>query len=191
MVNQLSDKDSCPEEHRGEGSRQLFAKVPTTATKFRPSRSMAKQPRPFAAQATGIVRPCPPDGSASSTAAALWSAPPRIAPRRRGRQTHLHARAFSPGFQCREIHVRRQILLARRRIIILAHAMLSVSKQRPAHVMIVEKIRRRMPIINRQHVTALQPPPDFRDPVASFQPCFGVLSVAQSNILRRKILSDR
>src|SRR5712692_4843239 len=68
--------------------------------------------------------------------------------------------------------------------------MILMSKQRPTHMVLVKEVARGMAVVNREHVTALEAPADFADPVACFQPRFGMLALAQHNALCRKILGD-
>ena len=68
--------------------------------------------------------------------------------------------------------------------------MVLISQKRPAHVVLVKEFGRRMAVIDGEQVTSLEPAANFADPVARFQPCFGVLALAQNNTLRRKILGD-
>ena len=69
--------------------------------------------------------------------------------------------------------------------------MLPVSQQRAAHVALVEELRRAMAVINGQHKSPRDAPPDFRDPIARFEPRFRVLAFVQCDALRRKIFVDR
>src|SRR5713226_1523731 len=78
--------------------------------------------------------------------------------RLRSEARRFKARSFSPQFERREIRVRRQILLARRRIKIFAGAMILIGKQRAAHVVLVKKFGRGMAVIDREHVTAFEAP---------------------------------
>ena len=57
--------------------------------------------------------------------------------------------------------------------------------------MLVKQVGRGMAVVDREHVAALQSPADFADPVARFQPCFGVLAFAHSDPLGCKIFRDR
>src|SRR5437879_12189478 len=68
--------------------------------------------------------------------------------------------------------------------------MVLIGKERAAHVLLVKEVGCRMAVVDREHVTALQAAADFSDPVARFQPRFGVLALRQSDALRRKILGD-
>src|SRR5207249_11070019 len=104
-----------------------------------------------------------------------------------GETCRFEARSFSPGLQRSEIDVRGQVLLAGRSIKIFAGAMVLISKKSPAHVVIVEQIGGRMAVIDGEHIAALEAAADFTDPVARFQSRFGVLALAQSDALHRKI----
>ena len=55
--------------------------------------------------------------------------------------------------------------------------MVLISQKRPAHVALVKEFGRRMAVIDGEHVTSFEASGDFSDPVACFQPCFGVASV--------------
>ena len=103
----------------------------------------------------------------------------------------FQARSLPPGFERREIHVRRQIPFSRRGVEILAHAMLPVRKQRPTHVALVEQFRGAMAVVNRQHKSTFDAPANLRDPVACFEPRFRVLALVEGHALRPKILVDR
>src|SRR5207302_10826419 len=102
----------------------------------------------------------------------------------------FQARPLSPVYQRRKIHVRRQILLSWRAVEILAHAMLLIGQQRPAHVPFVEEFPCAMPVIYGQHESALDAPADFRNPVARFESRFRVLAFVKRDALRRKIVVD-
>src|SRR5260370_42447607 len=65
--------------------------------------------------------------------------------------------------------------------------MVLVGKKRPAHVALVKEFNRRMAVIDGEHVASFKAAADLTDPVARFQPRFGVLPFAKSNALRRKI----
>src|SRR5260370_30869282 len=95
-----------------------------------------------------------------------------------GNRRRSEARSTSPGFERSEIDVRRQILLTGRGIELLGGAMVLVRKKRAAHVVIVKEVARGMAVVDREHVSACQPAPNFRDPIARFEPRFGVLGFA-------------
>src|SRR2546430_14258360 len=84
----------------------------------------------------------------------------------------------------------RSILLSWRAVEILAHAMLLIGQQRPAHVPFVEEFPCAMPVIYGQHESALDAPADFRNPVARFESRFRVLAFVKRDALRRKIVVD-
>ena len=95
----------------------------------------------------------------------------------------FQARPLPPGLQRREIHVGRQVLISRRRIEILAHSMSPVCQQSPAHVALIKQLRPSMPVIDRQHKSALDAPANFRNPVACLKSRFRVLVLGQPHSL--------
>src|SRR2546430_14125524 len=68
--------------------------------------------------------------------------------------------------------------------------MILIGEKRAAHMVIVKEISRRMAVVDREHVTALKAAANFTDPVAHFQPGFGMLALRQSDALHCKILGD-
>src|SRR6266403_60989 len=102
----------------------------------------------------------------------------------------LQPGSLAPSFERGEIDVRGQVLLTGRSIIILCRAMILVREERTAHVMVVEEFRGAMTVVDRENVSALEAAPDFRDPVAGLESRFGLLAIAKSNFLRRKVFSD-
>src|SRR5882724_3358265 len=102
----------------------------------------------------------------------------------------LQPRSLAPDFESGEIHVRGQVLLTRRSIIILRRAMILIREERAAHVMVVEKFRGAMTVVDREDVSALEAAPDFRDPVARFESGFRLLAFVKNDSLRREIFSD-
>src|SRR5260370_366441 len=67
-----------------------------------------------------------------------------------------------------------QMLYARKKVIFMFRAKVLISQERAAHVVLVEQVGVRMAVVDRDHVTASETPADFADPVARFQPRFGV-----------------
>src|SRR5215472_943916 len=102
----------------------------------------------------------------------------------------FQARPLSPVLQRRKIRVRRQILLSRRGVEVLAYAMLLIRQERPAHVPFVEELCRTMTVIDGQHESALDAPADFRNPVARFESRFRLLAFAKRDVLHRKIVVE-
>src|SRR5580693_9052376 len=103
----------------------------------------------------------------------------------------LESRSFPPCLQGREIDVGCQVLFTGCSVEILGHAMVSVSEEGAPHVVLVKEFGRTMTVINGKHIASIEPPADFTDPVASFEPGFGVLSLLQSDALCCEILGDR
>src|SRR5882724_5700217 len=73
---------------------------------------------------------------------------------------------------------------------IFCHAMILIREERAAHVMVVEEFRGAMPVVDRENVSALEAPPDFHDPITSFESSFRLLAFAESNSLRGEVFCD-
>src|ERR1700730_8465584 len=68
--------------------------------------------------------------------------------------------------------------------------MVSIRQERATHVLVVEKLRGAVAVVNREDVPSLETTADFGDPVAGLEPRFGMLSFAESDALHREILGD-
>ena len=68
--------------------------------------------------------------------------------------------------------------------------MIGVGEHGTRHVVRVEQARRFVAVVNGKHKSAIQPPADLGDPIASFQSGFRLLAVREMNTLRCKILGN-
>src|SRR6266403_3973792 len=102
----------------------------------------------------------------------------------------LQPGSLAPSFERGEIDMRGQVLLTGRSIIILRRAMILVRQERAAHVMVVEKFRGAMTVVDRENVYALEAAPDFRDPVARLESGFRLMAFVKNDSLRREIFRD-
>src|SRR5882724_7676013 len=73
----------------------------------------------------------------------------------------LQPGSLAPDFESGEIHVRGQVLLTRRSIIILRRAMILIREECAAHVIVVEEFHGAMTVVDRENVSALEAAPDF------------------------------
>src|SRR5882724_9362907 len=101
----------------------------------------------------------------------------------------LQPGSLAPDFESGEIHVRGQVLLTRRSIII-RRAMILIREECAAHVMVVEEFHGAMTVVDRENVSALEAAPDFGDPIARLESGFRLLVFVKSDALRREIFSD-
>jgi hypothetical protein len=98
--------------------------------------------------------------------------------------------ALTPEAQCREINVRRKVLLTGGSVEVFAGAVMGVGKDRTGQVVGIKQVGRFMTVVDGKDEAVMETAGDFGDPITGFQAGFRLLAIFERDLLSGEIFRD-